>query len=65
MRGVKSDERDTEMNSISHTTLFWTALVIGLVWSVYSSTADLVAQVNCLRETLYTCGNTWLIKSVI
>lgn len=53
------------MNSNNHTTLFWTALIIGLVWSVYSSTAELVAQVDCLRETLFTCGNTWLIKSVI
>jgi hypothetical protein len=53
------------MNSNNHTTLFWTALIIGLVWSVYSSTAGLIAQVDCLRETLFICGNTWLIKSVI
>lgn len=53
------------MNSSRHTTLFWTALIIGLVWSVYTSTADLVAQVDRLKETLFICGNTWLIKSVI
>ena len=53
------------MNSNNHTMLFWTALIIGLVWSAYSSAADLFAQVDCLRETLYTCGNTWLIRSVI
>jgi hypothetical protein len=53
------------MNSNRHTTLFWTALIIGLVWAVYSQTADLVTQFNCLKESLFICGNTWLIKSVI
>jgi hypothetical protein len=58
-------ERGIKMNSSTNTTLFWTALIIGLVWSVYTSTADLVAQVHCLKETLFICGNSWLIQSVI
>ncbi len=45
--------------------LFWTALIIGMVWSVYSSTAELLLQVDRLKDTLFVCGNTWLIKSVI
>ena len=53
------------MNSDSHTKLFWTALIIGLVWAVYSATGDLVTQVDRLKETLFICGNTWLIRSVI
>jgi hypothetical protein len=53
------------MQSDGHTKLFWTALIIGLVWSVYSNTAELVVQVDRLRETLFICGNTWLIRSVI
>ena len=58
-------KRDTKMNGNRQTTLFWTALTIGLVWAVYSQTADLVAQFDRLKQTLFICGNTWLIKSVI
>ncbi|HEX8141113.1 MAG TPA: hypothetical protein VF553_00855 [Pyrinomonadaceae bacterium] len=53
------------MNRISNTTLFWAALITGLVWNVYSTTAELIAQFDCLKNTLLICGNTWLIKSVI
>jgi hypothetical protein len=53
------------MKSSGHIKLFWTALIIGLAWSVYSSTAELLTQVDRLRDTLYVCGNLWLIKSVI
>jgi hypothetical protein len=45
--------------------LLWMAVSIGTLWSAYSTTAELVAQVGCLRETLFICGNTWLIQSVI
>ncbi|MBA3767851.1 MAG: hypothetical protein H0W99_12865 [Acidobacteria bacterium] len=53
------------MKRHEHTTLVWTVLIIGLVWAVYSATADLLVQVDRLRETLFICGNTWLIQSVI
>jgi hypothetical protein len=53
------------MKSAGHTKLFWTALIIGMAWSVYSSTAELLAQVNCLKESLFISGNTWFINSVI
>ena len=53
------------MKSTGHIKLFWIALIIGLAWSVYSSTAELLIQVDRLKETLFICGNTWLIKSVI
>lgn len=49
----------------AHTTLIWMMMIIGMVWSVYSATSELVTQVNCLRDTLLVCGNTWLIESVI
>ncbi len=57
--------RDMQMKRHEHTTLVWTVLIIGLVWAVYSATADLLVQVDRLRETLFICGNTWLIQSVI
>lgn len=53
------------MKRHGHTTLAWTVLIIGLVWAVYSATADLLVQVDRLRNTLLICGNTWLIQSVI
>jgi hypothetical protein len=53
------------MKNEGHTKLFWAALIIGLAWSVYSSTAELLLQVERLKQTLFICGNTWLIKSVI
>jgi len=53
------------MKSEGHIKLLWVALIIGLAWSVYSSTADLLLQVERLKQTLFICGNTWLIKSVI
>jgi hypothetical protein len=53
------------MNSTGHIKLFWLALVIGLVWSVYSTTAELVTQVDRLSNTLFVCGNTWLLKSMM
>jgi hypothetical protein len=57
--------RDTPMKRHGHTTLLWTVLIIALVWSVYSATSELIMQVDRLRETLFICGNTWLIQSVI
>jgi hypothetical protein len=48
-----------------HIKLFWAASIIGLAWSVYSSTVELLLQVERLKQTLFICGNTWLIKSVI
>jgi hypothetical protein len=53
------------MKRHEHTTLLWTILIIGLIWSVYSATSELVMQVDRLRETLFICGNTWFIQSVI
>ncbi|MBA3804296.1 MAG: hypothetical protein H0X14_01090 [Acidobacteria bacterium] len=53
------------MKRHGHTTLVWTVLIIGLVWAVYSATADLLVQFDRLRDTLLICGNTWLIQSVI
>jgi hypothetical protein len=53
------------MKRHGHTTLVWMVLIVGLVWAVYSATADLLTQVDCLRQTLLICGNTWLIQSVI
>lgn len=53
------------MKSAEHTKLFWIALIIGLAWSAYSSTAELLVQVDRLKQTLFICGNTWLIKSMI
>lgn len=53
------------MKWYGHTTLIWTVLIIGLVWSVYSATSELILQVDRLRDTLLICGNTWLIESVI
>jgi len=58
-------KRDIPMKWYAHTTLIWTLMIIGMVWSVYSATSELVAQMNCLRDTLLICGNTWLIESVI
>ncbi len=34
------------MKSDEHIKLFWAALIIGLAWSVYSSTAELLLQVE-------------------
>ena len=53
------------MNRHGHTTLLWTVLIIGLVWSVYSATSELIMQVDRLRDVLFICGNTWFIQSVI
>jgi hypothetical protein len=53
------------MKSTGHIKLFWMALIIGLAWSVYSSTAELLLQVERVKHTLFVCGNTWLIKSVM
>jgi hypothetical protein len=53
------------MKWYGHTTLIWMVMIIGLVWSVYSATSELVVQVDRLRDTLLICGNTWLIESVI
>jgi hypothetical protein len=53
------------MKWYGHTTLIWTVLIIGVVWSVYSATSELLLQVDRLRDTLLICGNTWLIESVI
>ena len=53
------------MKRHTQTTIIWTVLVIGLVWSVYSATAELLLQVDRLRDTLFVCGNVWLIQSVI
>jgi hypothetical protein len=53
------------MKWYGHTTLIWTVMIIGMVWSIYSATSELLVQVDRLRETLLICGNTWLIESVI
>jgi len=53
------------MKTISHTTIVWTALIIGTIWSVYSTTVELLMHVNCLKQTLFVCGNTWFIQSMI
>ncbi|HEV2915384.1 MAG TPA: hypothetical protein VGX92_19045 [Pyrinomonadaceae bacterium] len=53
------------MKSNKHTTLVWTTLIVGTIWSVYSTTAELLAHVNCLKHTLLVCGNTWFIRSMI
>jgi hypothetical protein len=62
---VKAEREINPMNSNRHMTIFWTALIIELVWAVYSSTAELIIQVDRLKDTLFICGNTWLIKSVM
>ena len=53
------------MKRHGHATLLWTVLIIGLVWSVYSATSEVLMQVDRLREALFICGNTWLIERVI
>ena len=60
-----SGKRDIAMKINGHTTLIWTAVIVSLVWSVYSATAQLVTKLECLQATLYVCGNSWLINSVI
>jgi hypothetical protein len=62
---AKEEEGHSMMRWYGHTTLIWTVLIIGLVWSVYSATSELLLQVDRLRDTLLICGNTWLIESVI
>lgn len=53
------------MKWYAHTTLIWTVMIIGMVWSVYSATSEVVVQLDRLRDTLLICGNTWLLESVI
>jgi hypothetical protein len=53
------------MKSEQQIKLFWAALIIGLAWSVYSSTAELLLQVERVKQTLFVCGNSWLIRSVM
>ena len=38
-------------------------LSIGLAF--LSSTAELIIQLDRLKQTLFICGNTWLIRSVM
>ncbi len=53
------------MKSNRHIKIVWTALIVGTIWSVYSTTAELLMHVNCLKHTLFVCGNTWFIQSMI